>query len=116
MKPIFGIIVVGLALIAGALYLPLKVGIWLPDVVYAARHTLATQTLSSGHSFRVVQYWNRSDFYTTELIHVFPEGREEIHILDGDDSKTWQVPLSINEGAQTTTVVLRGGRERTVKW
>ena len=42
--------------------LPLLIGVWLPDVISAQEHTLAEQRLASGHTFRVVQYWNRVDF------------------------------------------------------
>ena len=44
--------------------------------------------------FEVIQYWNRSDFYNTELTHTDPAGRETRHVLDGDDSKSWRVPIS----------------------
>jgi hypothetical protein len=111
-----GIALLAVVLIGAALGLALRIGIWLPDVVCAARHTLASKELPSGHKFRVVQYWNRVDFYNTELIHVFPNGRIETSVLDGDDNKTWEVPLVVDESNKVVRVTLGGGRERTMSW
>ena len=103
-------------LLGAVLGLPLLIGIWVPDVISAPRHTLAEQRLASGHSFRVIQYWNRGDFYNTELPHISPDGRVETHVLDADDNKTWSVPLVVDEQHKTATVTLGGGRVKTVDW
>ncbi len=107
--------VVGL-LLGALLGLPLLIGVWLPDVIAAPRYTLAEQHLTNGYSFRVVQYWNRVDFYSTELHVTCPDGRTEFHTLDGDDSKSWRLPLVIDEQSRTATVTLGGGRVRRVDW
>jgi hypothetical protein len=96
--------------------LGLLIGVWLPDVVFAPERTLAEQRLASGHTFRVVQYWNRVDFYSTELRVTTPDGSIETHTLDGDDSKSWRLPLVIDEQHHTATVTLGGGRVRKVDW
>jgi len=96
--------------------LGLLIGVWLPDVVFAPERTLAEQRLASGHTFRVVQYWNRGDFYSTELRVTKPGGTTETHTLDGDDSKSWRLPLVIDERYHTATVTLGGGRVRKVDW
>jgi hypothetical protein len=101
---------------AALLILPLRVGIWLPDVLVAPEKTLAEQKLSNGYSFRVVQYWNRSDFYTTQLRVTSPNGITETNTLDGDDSKSWRLPLVINQSTRTATVTLSGNRMRSVEW
>ena len=107
---VFGVIV-------GALWaLGLLIGVWLPDVVFAPERILAEQRLESGHAFRVVQYWNGVDFYTTELRVNAPDGGIECHTLDGDDSKSWRLPLVIDEQHHTATVTLGGGRVRMVGW
>ena len=98
------------------LLFPLIVGVWLPDVFFANEHTLASTTLSTGHRFRVVQYWNRRDFYSTELRVTSPQGHTEVHTLDGDDSKSWRIPLVIDEQNGIATVTLGLGRVRTVNW
>jgi hypothetical protein len=111
------VIVVAVNLLFCALLgLPLLIGIWLPDVISAARHTLAEQRLANGHSFRVIQYWNRCDFYNTELLHISPDGAVEAHILDADDSKSWRVPLAIDERQRIATIILNGGRVKRVGW
>ena len=105
------------ALVFGVLlFVPLLAGIWLPDVISAPRHTLAEQRLASGFSFRVVQYWNRVDFYSTELHVTSPDGRIEVHTLDGDDNKRWRLPLVIDEQRRTATVTLSGKRVKEVDW
>ncbi|MCL4789670.1 MAG: hypothetical protein KJ070_23290, partial [Verrucomicrobia bacterium] len=110
-------ILLTVAVVLGALFsLPMLIGVWLPDVITAREHTLAEQRLASGYSFRVVQYWNRVDFYSTELRVTSPDGRTEVHTLDGDDSKSWRLPLTVDEQSHTATVMLGGGRERKVAW
>jgi hypothetical protein len=94
----------------------LSLGVWLPDVFISAEHTLAQERLTSGHSFRVIQYWNHADFYNTELLHTSPDGTVHRHVLDADDSKSWSVPLAINEQNKTATVTLGGGRVKKVDW
>jgi hypothetical protein len=104
-------------LIFGALLgLPLLIGIWLPDVISAPRHILAERRLADGHVFRVVQYWNRSDFYNTELVHLSPNGTIETHLLDADDSKSWHVPLLIDEQHKIARITLNGGRVKSINW
>ena len=105
-------------LVLGFIFLgfPLLVGVWLPDVFFANKHTLASKTLSSGYEFRVVQYWNRVGFYSTELHVTSPAGHLEVYTLDGDDSKSWRLPLVIDEQRRTATVTLGGGRVRQVDW
>lgn len=98
------------------LLMPLLMGVWLPDVAFARRHTLAATTLTNGYSFRVVQYWNRFDFYSTELQVTSPDGSTEVHTLDGDDSKSWRLRLVVDELRRTATVTLGGGRVREVDW
>ncbi|MFN0069755.1 MAG: hypothetical protein ACKVYV_19225, partial [Limisphaerales bacterium] len=63
-RPLIIMLVVGL--LFGALFsLPMLLGVWLPDVLTTREHVLAEQRLTGGHSFKVVQYWNRVDFYST---------------------------------------------------
>ena len=108
-------LIVGLLFVA-LFGLPLLIGVWLPDVISAPQRVLAEQRLASGYAFRVVQYWNRVDFYSTELRVTSPDGRTETHTLDGDDGKSWRLPLVIDEQQHTATVTLRGGRIRKVDW
>lgn len=116
MKPFLTTFLAAAAAIIGLLCLPLGIGVWLPDVIFAPRNTLAEQHLASGHSFRVIQYWNRSDFYNTELLHTLPDGSKKTHLLDPDDMKSWNVPLIIDEEHKTATVTLSHRRTKTVDW
>ncbi len=105
-----GIIVVSVFVV------PLSIGIWLPDVLMGRVCTLAEVRSSTGHSFRVVQYWNHGDFYNTELIHTAPDGTATNFVLDGDDAKSWRVPLTLDEPTRTATAILGGGRVKEVRW
>ena len=116
MKQLLAILGIIALLFVVLLCLPLLVGIWPPDIIGAPRHTLAERRLDSGHSFRVVQYWNHVDFYSTELHVTLPDGRTEVHTLDGDDNKSWRLPLVIDEQRHTATVTLSGGRVKKVDW
>jgi hypothetical protein len=100
----------------GVLLLPVAtVGVWLPDVFTSKRHSLALQTTTSGHTFQVVQYWNHSDSYTTELIHTKPDGRIETQLLDPDDFKCWRAKLTIDEPSRAVTIRLSRHRDLAVK-
>jgi hypothetical protein len=96
--------------------LGLPLGVWLPDVFIPIRHTLASATLTNGYSFRVIQYWNHVDFYSTELHIKSPDGRTDIRTLDGDDWKTWRVPMTLDEEQRVVSVTLGGNRLRMEKW
>ncbi len=104
------------ACLAAVLVLPLSIGIWLPDIIDAPRDTIAKQHLPDGTTFRVVQYWNRVDFYSTRLQVAKPDGTEKIYLLDDDDSKSWHVPLTIDPAAGTAAVTLSGDRVKVVNW
>ena len=116
MKPIVITLFIVVLLFGAVLGLPLFIGIWLPDVISAPQHTLAEQHLTNGHSFAVVQYWNRGDFYSTELLHTLPDGTAVTHVLDSDDSKSWRLPLVVNEQQRTATITLGGGRVKILHW
>jgi hypothetical protein len=104
------------ALLIAALLLPLSIGIWLPDVFVGRQSILAESKIDSSITFRVVQYWNHVDFYTTELHILHPSGSLEKRNLDDDDDKTWSVPLVIDPRQRTATITLKGNRVRTVHW
>jgi hypothetical protein len=103
-------------LVAAILILPLGVGVWSPDVLCGGSHTIASQRLGDGSEFRVVQYWNHVDFYTTELRRIFPDGHHESWVLDGDDRKRWRIPLTVDESARTVSVPQEGATSKTIKW
>jgi len=102
-------------LAVGAFFLPLAVGVWIPDFVGTTR-TLANVTSSTGYSFRVAQAWNYCDFYTTTFYITAPDGSVTDAYLDGDDSKSWSVPIALDEANRIATVTLGGGRQKVIYW
>src|SRR5688500_1646229 len=110
---LWGIALVAFAL-AMVLVLPLQVGVWVPDVIAAPRNVLAEERRENGESVRVIQYWNRIDFYSTELEYVGTNGTVTTCTLDGDDSKSWRVPLVVDWERKKAKVTLGGGRLRNV--
>jgi hypothetical protein len=115
-RPAAKILLFCVVLVATILLLPLRVGVWSPDVLSGRSHLIASQRLSDGSEFRVVQYWNHFDFYTTELRHVFPDGHDESWVLDGDDRKRWWIPLNVDESARTVSVPHEIPDAKTIKW
>jgi hypothetical protein len=99
--------------LSAVLLLPLMVGVWIPDVINAPVNVLAVQRSRAGETFRVIQYWNHVDFYTTELEYIGTNGLVKRLVLDGDDAKSWRVPLYIDQKGRAV-VTLGGGRPRTV--
>lgn len=99
-------------LVVAALGLPLLVGIWLPDVFFPVHHTLAVQTLPDGTKFHAYQYWNQGDFYNTELLITYPDGRGVCHVLDPDSPKIWRAAMTVDL-AHREAWLLRGKR---VSW
>ena len=108
------IITITALVLAAAFFLPLAIGIWVPDIVYAKKHIIAYAENSTGHTFSVIQYWNRCDFYNTELIHTTPDGKKQITVLDGDDNKSWQVPISVDEANEKVIIVLANNRKKII--
>jgi hypothetical protein len=105
-----------LSLAVVVFFLPLAIGVWLPDAISLQRNILAEATSDQGEIIRVKQYWNSVDFYNTELEHVSTNGTVETWVLDGDDMKSWSVPLSVDWGAKEAKVTLGGNRRMTVDW
>jgi len=104
------------SIVTGGFLLCLSFGVWLPDVFIDCDHILAEKRLPGGDVIQVVQYWNHVDFYSTELVHTSPNGTVRRYVLDGDDDKSWRVPLSVSEWARQATVQLSGKRTKVVYW
>ncbi len=77
-------------------FLPLLIGIWIPDAVTQNVNVLSEKTLSSGSVVKVIQCWNKKDFYNTELVQVDSDGEQRYVVLDYDDSKHWSVDLEVS--------------------
>lgn len=103
------------ALAVGAFFLPLCAGVWIPDIFSGAR-TVGSATTSSGYSFLVTQELG-SDFYATRLFVTSPSGTvTEPYYVDGDDSKSWKIPVVVDEAKRSVTLTLSGGRVKAFDW
>lgn len=107
------IVSVSLAVMAG-FAVPLKYGVWLPDV-FGKQHTLCSATASTGHRINLVQYWNHIDFYTLEARITKPDGITSVSTLDGDASKIWKIEIEIDP-SQTSATYRYAGRTGSVAW
>ena len=114
-KMIAAALVLVLVLLA-ALLLPLRRGIWLPDLVPGQQNELAAAELPSGDRFRVIQYWNDHDFYSVELQHRTPDGTTTTRILDPDSSKIWKAALDIDEANGAAAIRLGSRPLMMVQW
>jgi len=108
-------LLVGGVIIAGLYWVAHQYGLWLPDIVLPKR-TLAQQQTSDGHRFRVVQYIGDLEWYTTELVHTFPSGKSETHLLAFEDEFAWRVPITVSESNRSVAVRVGGGRYKEVGW
>lgn len=90
------------------------IGVWPPDLFSSDVRTLATAQ-KDGHRFRLVQYWG-SDFYTTELLHTYPDGTRSTYLIDGDDHKHWSAGLCIAAKGHSTVVSFADERSVVVEW
>jgi hypothetical protein len=112
----YRIAVSAVILLVAALALALLIGVWTPDVIFARKHTIGRAEAASGDTFEVIQYWNRGDFYNTELTHCDPTGASTRQVLDGDDSKSWSVSISLDEQKAEVTIILNGNRPKTIRY
>jgi len=77
-----------LVLCAGVLILPLRWGVWLPDVVKPRAIVLDELTTKNGDHVRLTQLWV-GDGYATEFFHTDGEGHIWTFAIDGDAPRTW---------------------------
>ena len=96
-------LVSGTALWCGLYY---GVGVWPPDIGSGKRAVLASAESASGERFKVVQFWNGVDFYTTQVEHVSPDGIVDIAVIDGDDRKQWPCSAKVIESEKKLVITL----------
>ena len=71
--------------------------VWPPDIASPRVRVLASVTSAAGHSFQVVQYWNRREMYTTELEHVSPDRVFTVAQIGWDDTKAWFSKIRVSD-------------------
>jgi hypothetical protein len=113
--PVGTALIVAGIIIVGLYWLAHQYGLWLPDVVLPKR-TLARYETPDGHRFRVVQHMGDAEWYHTELVHTFPSGKSETHLLAFEDDFAWRVPMSVSESQRVVSVQVGSGSYRRVEW
>ncbi len=97
--------------------------VWPPDVITGRKIRLCSAHSKAGDRFEVSQYWNYEDFYTTELLHIRPDGREHKDVVDSDDNKEWSCSARVLENekllllafsAKNTVVAYRWDTDRFI--
>jgi hypothetical protein len=86
--------------------------VWLPEIGSGKVSVLATAESANGERFRVVQFWNGYDFYTTQLEHIDAAGATKVAVIDGDDKKQWSCSLEIVEAEKKVIVTIPSGSKR----
>ena len=81
---------------------------WPPDIISPRVHVLASAASLAGDRFQVVQYWNRGDFYTTELEHLAPDGIFSVQQINWDDGKQWLSRIRVSEHDKRAFVTFPG--------
>jgi uncharacterized protein YndB with AHSA1/START domain len=80
-------------------------------------HVLATASSLDGHQFQVVQYWNGSDFYTTEVEDLRPDGQLAVAQIDWDDNKHWSGAIRVVNPEQKLVITFpRDSRVFEYRW
>ena len=91
--------------------------VWLPDVFLPRAHVLAAASSGDGHRFQVVQYWNGSDFYTTEVEDLRPDGQLAVAQIDWDDNKHWSGTIQVVESDKKLVITFpRDSRVFEYRW
>jgi hypothetical protein len=70
--------------------------VWLPDVFSNRIRTINSVRDERFGTVSLRQFWNHSDFYTLELVHRGPDGKESKFTLDGDAPKIWIARFKVN--------------------
>ena len=82
------------------------VGVWPPDIGSRKPALLATAESVSGERFKIVQFWNGVDFYTTQVEDIRPDGTVHIAVIDGDDRKQWPCSAKVIEAEKKLLITL----------
>lgn len=82
-------------------------GVWIPDIGGKVS-LLASAESTTGERFKVVQFWG-SDFYTTQVEHISPDGTVNVAVIDSDDRKQWPCSARVIEAEKKLVIVLSDG-------
>ena len=99
----------GAALLAFYFALYHFLGVWPPDIGSSKVAVLTSAESASGERFRVVQFWNGYDFYTTQVEHTAAGGKQHVAVIDGDDRKQWRCSSRVMEAERKFVITLSDG-------
>jgi len=98
-----------------AILLPLTQGVWIPDFTGIPR-TLGQATSAKGERFKVVQYWNHVDFYTTEVQITKTDGSTSVVVIDGDANRNRDAAIALDEFGRMAMVEVDGKGYPAFDW
>lgn len=79
--------------------------VWPPDVIKPGKRIVASFTSKSGDVFEIVQWWNKTDFYSVELLHRDTNGKTYNCLVDPDSPKWWTCRIRPGKNPGTVDVV-----------
>jgi hypothetical protein len=87
-------------------------GVWLPDLLFAARHVVARKEMPNGAWVEMIQYWHRpAKEYRTEIVVKLPSNQPEAHPYSQQLEKIWRWNANLELHADSVTAsISRGGR------
>ncbi len=100
--PLFGIIGIIILLV----WLTLRWGFWLPDVITHRTVILDELTTANGDGLRLIQRWV-GDGYLTRLQHTNQQGRAWWFTIEGDAMKAWSGSIQMTDDKTVRIDVLR---------
>jgi len=86
------------------LLIPLKWGVWLPDVVNPKAIVLEELITTNGDHLRLTQLWV-GDGYATEFFHTDKDGQIWTFAIDGDARRVWNGSLAKSNRLLRITVL-----------
>jgi hypothetical protein len=92
-------------------------GVWPPDIFSGKVSILASAKSNSGAQFRVVQFFNGYESYTTQLEQINVEGATDVVVIDGDAFKYWSCSIDVIENDEKLVVSFpSSGRKLEYYW
>jgi hypothetical protein len=96
--------------VGAVLFLLVSRYVWFVDVLLAPVDTLVEARAPWGDKFEVIQFWNRGDFYTAELLHTTGSGKCIRFVLDADCPKVWYCSLQMEPADKSVGIYFHGSR------
>jgi len=79
--------------------------LWPLDLINPKERTVGSVVSGSGDQLEVVQWWNKTDFYSVVLRHKNPSGETYEMVVDPDSPKWWSCRLRPEQGQNKIEIV-----------